>query len=213
VSEPWTFGVEPLPQTIELAALLRRVSGLALSLEAAEPSVADLIAALRDAEGRMLDAAPADPSPRIGDDAIGSRRVYIDHARDVGSFNSAFPEYSISVEGPRAHGEVEFPLAFEGPPGLVHGGILATFFDCVVQHHNCDVGVAGKTTSMLIEYRRPTPLLKPLRFTIDREQTDGRINSRAELLSDDALLCSATVGAVAGNRAALPSVSPRRGSE
>ena len=99
---------------------------------------------------------------------------------------------------------------FEGPPGLVHGGVLATFFDSVIQHHNCDVGVAGKTTSLLVEYRRPTPIEVPLRFEIDRTADARRITSRAELWRGDEALCHATMEAVAGDLSRLPSVSPRR---
>ena len=79
----------------------------------------------------------------------GDGRVYLDHARDIGAYNPCFPEYDIAVDGDRAHGTVTFPVPYEGPPGIVHGGFLAVFFDCVVQHHNCDVGVAGKTTSLV----------------------------------------------------------------
>lgn len=124
-----------------------------------------------------------------------------------------FPEYSIEVSGARAAGTVTFPLAFEGPPGIVHGGVLATFFDCVIQHHNCDVGVAGKTTSLLVEYHRPTPLFESLVFEIDREVEDSRIISSARLLrgeKPEKPLCSAVMKAVAGDRARLSAVSPRR---
>ena len=168
-SAPWTFGVEPLPQALELAPLLRRVAGLVQALEHDDPAVAELIERLRAAEAALAERAPADPSPRIGADAPADRRPYVDHSRDIGAYNPCFPEYEITVDGPRASGTVTFPLVFEGPPGVVHGGVLATFFDCVVQHHNCDVGVAGKTTSLLVEYRRPTPLAVPLRFEIDRD--------------------------------------------
>ena len=99
--------------------------------------------------------------------------MYLDHARDVGAYNPCFPEYELTVDGRRATGTVTFPIAYEGPPGVVHGGFLALFFDCVVQHHNCDVGVAGKTTSLAIRYRRPTPLLTPLTVR-DRPAGGGR---------------------------------------
>jgi hypothetical protein len=208
--EPWVFGVAPLDKVRELAPLLRRVTGLALALETDDPAVEQLIADLETATRALAAAAPADLAPRVGADTRADKRPYIDHSRDIGSFNPAFPDYTIAVEGPRAHGEVTFPLIFEGPPGLVHGGVLGTFFDSVVQHHNCDVGTAGKTMSMLVEYRRPTPLLTALRFEIDREVDVSRIVSRAGLYADDVLLCSATVTAVAGDRSALPDVSPRR---
>ena len=97
-----------------------------------------------------------------------------------------------------------FPLVFEGPPGVVHGGVLATFFDCVVQHHNCDVGVAGKTTSLLVEYRRPTPLGVPLAFEIDRDDRRPPHHvARAPVRASGETLCTATMEAVAGDRSRL----------
>jgi hypothetical protein len=208
--QPWTFGVEPLPQTLVLAGLLRRVAGLATALEAEHPAVEQLTRDLQRAERELDAAVPRDPAPRVGQGAGLDRRVYLDHARDVGAYNPGFPEYAITVTGERATGTVSFPLAFEGPPGIVHGGVLATFFDCVIQHHNCDVGVAGKTTSLFLEFRRPTPLLTVLDFEIDRLAEDRRITSEARLLAGGEVLCQAVVRAVAGDRSKLPAVSPRR---
>lgn len=208
--ERWTFGNEPLAQTVTAADLLRRVTGRLLALEGDEPEVDRLIAELRRVDDALAARGPADPTPRVGAAAGGDGRAYVDHARDIGAYNPSFPAYDIAVDGDRARGTVEFPLVYEGPPGIVHGGFLGVFFDCAVQHHNCDVGVAGKTTSMSLRYRRPAPLSTPLAFTIERTATDGRIRSAAQLLDGDRLLCEAEVDAVAGDRAALPEVSPRR---
>jgi acyl-coenzyme A thioesterase PaaI-like protein len=208
--EPWTFGVEPLPQAQSIAPLLRRVAGLIQSLEYSDPAVEQLAIDLRSAEQALASHSSADPAPRLGIDAPDTGRPYVDHSRDIGTYNPAFPEYDIAVEGHHATGTVTFPLVFEGPPGVVHGGVLATFFDCVVQHHNCDVGVAGKTTSLLVEYRRPTPLGASLRFEIDRESDGRRITSRAHLFLGDDTLCTATMEALAGDRSRLPNVAPRR---
>jgi hypothetical protein len=208
--ERWTFGVEPIPQSLVVAPLLRRVTELVLSLEQDDPAVAELIDNLRAAERTLAARAAADAVPRVGDDAPAERRPYIDHARDVGAYNPCFPEYSIVTAGDRASGTVTFPVAFEGPPGIVHGGVLATFFDCVIQHHNCDVGVAGKTASLLVTYRRPTPLAVPLTFAIERTTDDRRITSDVRLDAGDETLCSARMEAVAGDRNRLPQVSPRR---
>jgi hypothetical protein len=208
--ERWTFGVEPLPQATELAPVLRRVLGMVQSLEHDDPALTRLIDDLRAAERALTERMPRAMTPRLGDNAPADGRVYVDHARDVGAFNPCFPEYTIAVDGNRATGTVTFPLAFEGPPGLVHGGVLATFFDCVMQHHSCDVGVAGKTTSLLVEYRRPTPLATPLTYDIERATDERRITSRARLFAGDETLCSATMEAVAGDFTLLPTVSPRR---
>ena len=206
----WTFGVEPLPESLEVAERMRVVAGLVLSLDASHPAVERLVAALREAEAALRPLAPADPTPRIGADAPADRRVYVDHARDVGAFNPCFPVYRIEVDGDRASGTVRFPIVYEGPPGLVHGGFLALLFDAVVQHHNCDLGQAGKTTSLALRYRKPTPLETDLAFDVERAVTEGRIRSTARLLRDGVVLCEAEVNAIAGDRSALPEVSPRR---
>ena len=207
--ERWTFGVEPLPQAELAAPLLRRVAGLIQSLDHDDPAVQQLILDLRRAEQALVRTGHTDAVPRLGVDAADDGRPYVDHSRDIGAYNPCFPEYEILVSGDTAAGTVTFPLVFEGPPGLVHGGVLATFFDCVIQHHNCDVGVAGKTTSLLVEYHRPTPLETPLRFEIDRDHDERRITSTARLLLGDDPLCTATMSAIAGDRSRLPHVPPR----
>ena len=114
------------------------------------------------------------------------------------------------MEGEHASGTVSFPLIFEGPPAIVHGGFLAVFFDCVIQHHNCDYGTAGKTTALNIEYLRPTPILRTLQFEIERASDARRITSTAWIELDGSVLCRATMEAVAGDRSRLPEVSPRQ---
>src|SRR6478752_4045098 len=163
------FGEQPLPQTVAAAAAMRRLTSLLLSLEHAHPTVDDMLERFSEWEADLSVFAPADPAPRIGDDPDGARRVYLQHALDIGSFNPCFPTYEFDrLATDSATGRVTFPVAYEGPPGMVHGGFLGVFFDCIVQHHNCDVGVAGKTTSMALRYRWPTPLLVPLAFSIER---------------------------------------------
>jgi hypothetical protein len=206
----WTFGVEPLSQTEVAADLLRRVSGLVVAMERADPAVDRLIAMLEEAERDLATLAPADPHPRVGPRVLSEGRVYVDHSRHIGNYNPCFPEYTIAVEGDRAVGTVSFPTVYEGPPGIVHGGFIALLIDCVVQHHNCDLGVAGKTSSLTVRFRRPTPLLTPLRIEVTRLADDRHITSSVRLLGAGVLCAEAEVRAVAGERANLPEVSPRR---
>jgi hypothetical protein len=206
----WTFGADPLPQTMRAASLLRRVTSLTLALENEEDEVERLIGELERCEVLLRRRVPADPAPRVGAAASGAGRVYLDHAFHVGAYNPCAPEYSIEVDGARAQGAVTFPIAYEGPPGLVHGGFLAIFFDCAVQHHNCELGLAGKTTSLLLTYKRPTPLLTDLTFELDRSVADDRIQTVGTLSLGGKLLCQAEIGAIAGVRSKLPQVSPRR---
>ena len=204
----WSFGVEPLPGSDTAARLLRDIAGELVALEHDDGALAAVGEELAVIERRLAARAPADPAPRVGDVTDG--RVYVDHSRDIGAFNPCFPEYAIVVEGDHARGTVTFPPAFEGPPGVVHGGFLAVFFDCVMQHHNCERGAAGKTSALNLRYRRPTPLGTELEFRIERSVSEGRIRSTAELLADGTVCCEAEMQAVAGNLGALPAVSPRR---
>jgi hypothetical protein len=206
----WTFGVEPLPEVFAVASVMRTVTGLVLSLETPHAAVTRLIGALRSAEAELRGLVPGDPAPRVGANATTDGRVYLDHARDIGAYNPCFPVYEIHVDGDRASGTVTFPIAYEGPPGLVHGGFLAVFFDSVIQHHNCDVGVAGKTTALTVTYRRPTPLVTEMQFEVERSVEGRSITSTARLMAHGSVLCEAQVSAVAGSRDKLPEVSPRR---
>lgn len=206
----WEFGNAPLPEVADLATEVRALLDAALALEAAPPELTELTDRIRATRAALAARGPADPAPRIGDGATDAMRVYVDHSRDVGAFHPAFPEYSLVCADDRAEGEVTFPIVYEGPPGVVHGGFLALFFDCVLQQLNCDMGLAGKTTRLNLRYRRPTPLGRPLRVTAHRTVDGDRIHSEAELRDGDEVLCAAEMSAFAGNRANLPVVSPRR---
>jgi hypothetical protein len=192
------FGEQPLSQTVAAAEALRRITGLLLSLEQPHPTVDAMTVQLTEWERELSAAAPADPAPRVGDRLDDDRRVYLDHAFDCGSFNPCFPAYDVDhIDADSAAGRVSFPLPFEGPPGLVHGGFLAVFFDCVIQHHNCATGPSGKTRSLNMTYRRPTPLLTELRFDITKTTADRGITSTGRLLLDDEVLCIGEATAVA----------------
>jgi acyl-coenzyme A thioesterase PaaI-like protein len=207
---PWLFGNGPLPQTLAAAPVLRRLISAILSAENEDEHLARLIESIATTEAALAADGPSDLAPRVGVDPRPGQRVYVDHGRDIGSFNPCFPEYEIEVQGERASGNVAFGVAFEGPPGYVHGGFLAVFFDCVMQHHNCEYGEAGKTVSLNVEYRRPTPILDTLKFEIERTSDARRITSVARVELNDTVLCRATMEAVAGDRSRLPDVSPRR---
>lgn len=192
------FGEEPLGQTVAAAAAMRRLSGLLLSLEQDHPTVDAMLTRFAEWEGELAAAVSPDATPRIGADAEHTQRLYLSHAFDIGAFNPCFPEYQFDHLGTAtAAGTVNFPVVFEGPPGLVHGGFIAVFFDCVIQHQNCAAELSGKTRSLRVTFRRPTPILSDLRFDIVRTQADRDITSTARLILDDDVLCSGEVTTLA----------------
>ncbi len=194
------YGERPLPQTVAAAGAIRRLSGLLLSLEHHHPTVDAMLAQFAEWEKELGTAASPDPAPRIGADGDASMRVYLDHAFDVGEYNPCFPEYTFDhLDVETATGRVTFPVVFEGPPGLVNGGFLAVFFDCVTQHQSCAAKLTGKTRSLTVTFRRPTPILTELRFDVVRSETEGRVTSTARLLLDDEVLCIGEFNTVASS--------------
>jgi hypothetical protein len=192
------FGEAPLAQTVAAAGALRRLTSLLLSLEHPHPTVDAMLAKLSEWESELAAAAPRDSAPRIGELADDPRRVYLNHATDIGAYNPCFPEYRFDqLDAEKAVGAICFPLVYEGPPGLVHGGFLGVFFDCVIQHHNCVTGLSGKTRSLHVTFRRPTPVLTELRFDIVRAQVERGVASTARLLLDDEVLCTGDVNTLA----------------
>ena len=192
------FGERPLPQTVAAAAAIRRLTGVLLALEHPHPTVDVLVTRIEEWERELAAATPPDPAPRIGAASSDTQRVYLDHAADIGAFNPCFPEYDFDhLDAGKAHGRITFPLVHEGPPGLVHGGFLGVFFDAVIQQQSCAVGLSGKTRSMNITYRRPTPILVELDFDITRTVGEAGIESTARLLRAGEVLCRAVVQTVA----------------
>jgi hypothetical protein len=192
------FGEAPLAQTVEAAGAIRRLSSLLVSLEHPHPTVEVMLAKFAEWEGELAAAAPTDNAPRIGETDGDPRRIYLNHATDIGAYNPCFPEYRFDhIDAETATGRVSFPLIYEGPPGLVHGGFLGVFFDCVMQHHNCVTGLSGKTRTLTVTFRRPTPVLTELGFDVSRSQVERGITSTARLLLDGEVLCSGEVNTLA----------------
>ena len=69
---------------------------------------------------------------------------------------------------------VRFGSAYEGPPGSVHGGVVAATFDEVLGMTQSLSGQPGMTGTLTVKYRRPTPLHRDLRFEGTLDRVDGR---------------------------------------
>src|SRR5262249_42887583 len=104
----------------------------------------------------------------------------------IGPQSPIAPPLRCRWEPPTAIGEVLFTAAYEGPPGCVHGGVIAAAFDQVFNVANLMLGTAGPTASLQLHYRRPTPLQVPLRFEAWQDRVEGRrVYTRGRLLVGD----------------------------
>ena len=188
---------------------LRDLMGTVPSLEHPSPELEALVQTVRAAQQRLAAQAPADLRPRVGDDAAPDRASYVDHARRR-RLQPVLPGTTSSCarRRRRREGTVEFPIGYEGPPGIVHGGFLAVFFDCGSSSSTAP-GLAGKTAELSLRFRRPDAVAHAARATAAERVVDGRrIRSHAELLLGDELLCDAHMVAAKGDRGACPRCRP-----
>ena len=68
-------------------------------------------------------------------------------ATTVGDYNPCFPPYTLELDERRRRGCARHRgvlRQLRGPPGIVHGGFLAVFFDCVLQELNCVARARGE---------------------------------------------------------------------
>lgn len=70
--------------------------------------------------------------------------------------------------------EFRVPHRFEGPPGHVHGGIIATILDEAMGKVNRQKGIVALTRHMSIDYLLPVPLATRLRVVGWPMKVEGR---------------------------------------
>lgn len=87
-----------------------------------------------------------------------------DHSPLIGIANPLAPPMSIREIDGVIVAEANFGLAYEGPPGCVHGGYVAAAFDEVLGATQSLSGAPGMTGTLSIRYESPTPLKSDLRF-------------------------------------------------
>jgi hypothetical protein len=109
-----------------------------------------------------------------------------------GPYNPIAAPVSMTAEGDRAIGTARFGLAYEGPPGGVHGGVVSAVWDQVLAFAAMINGTPGHTATFTTHYRAITPLHQPLRFAAWIERVEGRrIYARGECHAGDKLVSEA----------------------
>jgi acyl-coenzyme A thioesterase PaaI-like protein len=90
---------------------------------------------------------------------------------------------------------VHLSRAFEGPPGHIHGGIIATLMDEAMSKLNRLFDVLAMTRHMEVDYLRPAPLHQDLRVVGHHTRREGRkLYHRAELLAADGVVLAQAKG-------------------
>jgi acyl-coenzyme A thioesterase PaaI-like protein len=77
----------------------------------------------------------------------------------MGLRNPIAPPLDVRSDGAgRAWSDFHLGAAYEGPPGLVHGGVISLMLDQVLGHAVSTSGRPGMTGTLTIVYRQGTPL-------------------------------------------------------
>ena len=110
----------------------------------------------------------------------------------IGRLNPASPPAEFWAEGEEVHGTMNLSAVYAGPPGMVHGGIIAMIFDELLGVVNVVNGQGGYTGTLKVVYRRPTPLLKDITLRAWPSGGEGR-----KLYVSGEMVCDGTVTASA----------------
>ncbi|GAB09396.1 hypothetical protein GOARA_036_01280 [Gordonia araii NBRC 100433] len=102
--------------------------------------------------------------------ADGSRRSWGNAV--VGLRNPIAPPLKVHHHDGLAWAEAEIGAPYEGPPGLVHGGVVALLLDQVLGAAADHAGVPGMTGTLTIRYRKGTRL-GPLRVEGRVDRVEG----------------------------------------
>jgi acyl-coenzyme A thioesterase PaaI-like protein len=210
-----------------LAEELRRLIRLSVSTAPPADETAALAAQLAAVADRLETYRPEVPLPRfMGPDeggapaaaTFGGGTMPFDTV--VGGFNPLALPVRLAFEPPRALGYATFTTAYEGAPGCVHGGVLASTFDIVFTAANVIAEATGPTVRLDVRYRRPTLIEEEALFeawvtevTARRVFSKGRIvqggTVTVEADGEFAILDPARIRQMAsGRRAALDRSAP-----
>lgn len=91
-----------------------------------------------------------------------------------GKVNPLAPPVDLTVSPERVEGRFRLGSVYEGPPGLVHGGILSLVLDHVLGQAALAAGHAGMTIKLELRYLAPTPLHTDLVAEAHLAHVDGR---------------------------------------
>jgi acyl-coenzyme A thioesterase PaaI-like protein len=158
----------------DLANAVRELIEQVATGEAGDEALAEAAGAIRATAARLR-AASTDRDPTSLRWAAGDPWRYRRYSPVSGRLNPLAPpvEYDEITEAGIEAG-VTFGVAYQGPPGYVHGAFIAGVFDDVLGAANMASGNPGMTVQLNVRYRRPTPLREPLRVSARHTRREGR---------------------------------------
>ena len=165
----------PGPELARLVAALRAATDLVVRPGAPPEVLADAaerveraVAALEPATRSWRASMPARPAIEV------EPHDFFPFSPMIGLYSPLAPPLHCELRDGGVVGHAVLGAAYEGPPGCVHGGIIAGLFDELLGVANIAGGVGAMTGTLTIAYRSPTPLYTDLTLAGHVESIDGR---------------------------------------
>jgi hypothetical protein len=161
-------------QLRRLADALRGLVESSVALTAPLPTLTALADGAEALGAQAAGFAGERPFPKYAAPVDGDLNTILPWSVISGPYNPIAAPVTMGRDGDRAIGTARFGLAYEGPPGGVHGAIVAGVWDQVLAYACMIRGTPGHTATLTTHYRAITPLHQELRFEAWVDRTDGR---------------------------------------
>jgi acyl-coenzyme A thioesterase PaaI-like protein len=183
----------PGPELRRLADAVRTVIDQTVRTDASPAVLAQAAAAVEQAAALLEPLSPSwEASVPAMPSVQASPHDYFPFSPMIGRYSPLAPPVECEIVDGTVHGTVTLGAPYEGPPGCVHGGVIAGLFDEVLGIANILAGVGAMTGTLTIVYRSPTPLLTELRMVGVTEKIDGRkVHTKGTLHVGDRLCAEA----------------------
>jgi acyl-coenzyme A thioesterase PaaI-like protein len=171
------------------------------------PELARLLRAVRDLQDRVIGTqAPPETVTAVAEElerasaALDPFRItgleppsWDDLARTAPTRFLAPELTSVTVSDSELRGEVTFAIRYFGGNSAVHGGAIPLLFDEVLGQLANFGRAMARTASLTVDFRRVTPLVRPLSVVATVDRVDGRKRFlRGALYDGDAVTAEAT---------------------
>ncbi|WP_211315768.1 PaaI family thioesterase [Isoalcanivorax indicus] len=178
VGEPWP----PTPEGAvrrDIAESLRAITDRLVRMDAPQAELEDYAARLRSLRDDIA------PWPRRPQGALLQRLMdgqgshqdvldLMDHEIMTGRASVLAPPLDLWLDGDVVRGRAELGLAWQGPPGRVHGGVIALMMDILLAKTQDLVGGIGMTGTLSLRYVAGTPLKTPIDMEARVREVKGR---------------------------------------
>lgn len=189
--------------TADLAAATRRLVNAIRRADAPTDELVRAAALVREATD-LLAPHRVEGMPmqgRIGADGpVGggstAPEVFFPWSPIIGPLNplSAAMHLRFHPDSGTTTGTATFDTQFTGPPGMVHGGVIALAFDELLGATNVCLGLGAFTGTLSVRYERPTPIETEVALEARVDRTEGRKVFTVGTISHDGVVTARAEG-------------------